>query len=60
MVFSKETWIHPTKCSFSHDRGHKGNSREKIYFEVGLEWLWNRRWYENVCFYKILNSMSVK
>ena len=36
-------------------------SREKIYAELGLESLQDRRWYRKLCvFYKILNNMSPK
>ena len=39
----------------------KGTSREKIYSELGLESLQDRRWYRKLCvFYKILNSVSPK
>ena len=37
----------------------RGTSREKIYSELGLESLQDRRWYIKLCvFYKILNNMS--
>ena len=36
-------------------------SREKVYSELGLESLQDRRWYRKLCiFYKILNNMSPK
>ena len=39
----------------------RGTSREKIYSELGLESLQDRRWYRKLCvFYKILNNMSPK
>ena len=37
----------------------RGNSREKIYQELGLESLQYRRWYRKLCyFYKIYNAKS--
>ena len=39
----------------------RGTSREKIYSELGLESLQDRRWYRKLCvFYKMLNNMSPK
>ena len=39
----------------------KGASREKLYQELGLEALQQRRWYRKLCcFYKILKSQSPK
>ena len=39
----------------------RGTSREKIYSELGLESLQDRRWSRKLCvFYKILNNMSPK
>ena len=39
----------------------RGTSREKIYSELGLKPLQDRRWYRKVCvFYKILTNMSPK
>ena len=39
----------------------RGTSREKVYSELGLESLQDRRWYRKLCvFYKILNNMSPK
>ena len=39
----------------------RGTSREKIYSELGLESLQDRRWYRKLCvFYKILTNMSPK
>ena len=39
----------------------RGTSREKIYSELGLESLQDRRWYRKLCvFDKILNNMSLK
>ena len=39
----------------------RGTSREKIYSELGLESLQDRRWYRKLyVFYKILNNMSPK
>ena len=39
----------------------RGTSKEKIYSEVGLESLQDRRWYRKLCvLYEILNSMSPK
>ena len=36
-------------------------SREKIYFELGIESILDRRWYRKLCvFYKMLNNMSPK
>ena len=38
-----------------------GTSKEKIYSEVGLESLQDRRWYRKLCvLYEILNSMPPK
>ena len=38
-----------------------GSSREKLYQELGLETLQQRRWYRKLCcFYKILKSQSPK
>ena len=38
-----------------------GTSRKKVYSELGLESLQDRRWYRKLCvFYKILNNMSPK
>ena len=37
----------------------RGSSREKLYQELGLETLQQRRWYRKLCcFYKILKSVS--
>ena len=37
----------------------RGTSREKIYQELGLEYLSSRRWYKRLClFYKIINNKS--
>ena len=39
----------------------RGSSREKLYQELGLETLQQRRWYRKLCcFYKILKSQSPK
>ena len=39
----------------------RGSSREKLYHELGLETLQQRRWYRKLCcFYKILKSQSPK
>ena len=39
----------------------RGTSREKIFSELSLESLQDRRWYRKLCvFYKILNNMSPK
>ena len=39
----------------------RGSSREKLYQELGLETLQQRRWYRKLCcFYKILKSQSLK
>ena len=39
----------------------RGSSREKLYYELGLETLHQRRWYRKICcFYKILKSQSPK
>ena len=39
----------------------RGSSREKLYQELGLETLQQRRWYRKLCcFYKILKSHSPK
>ena len=39
----------------------RGTSREKIYSELGLGTLIDKRWYRKLCvFYKILNNMSTK
>ena len=39
----------------------RGTSREKVYSELGLESLQDRRWYRKLCvFYKILDNMSPK
>ena len=39
----------------------RGTSREKVYSELGLESLQDRRWYRKLCvFYKILNNMLPK
>ena len=39
----------------------RGSSREKLYQELGLETLQQRRWYRKLCcFYKILTSQSSK
>ena len=39
----------------------RGSSREKLYQELGLETLQQRRWYRKLCcFYKILKSQSSK
>ena len=39
----------------------RGSSKEKLYQELGLETLQQRRWYRKLCcFYKILKSQSPK
>ena len=39
----------------------RGSSREKLYQELGLDTLQQRRWYRKLCcFYKILKSQSPK
>ena len=39
----------------------RGSSREKLYPELGLETLQQRRWYrKHCCFYKMLKSQSPK
>ena len=39
----------------------QGNSREKIYLELGLESLKNRRWYKRLCcMFKIMNEEAPK
>ena len=39
----------------------RGSSRERLYQELGLETLQQRRWYRKLCyFYKILKSQSPK
>ena len=39
----------------------RGSSRKKLYQELGLETLQQRRWYRKLCcFYKILQSQSPK
>ena len=39
----------------------RGYCREKLYQELGLETLQQRRWYKKLCcFYKVLKSQSPK
>ena len=39
----------------------QGTSREKIYLELGLESLKNRRWYKRLCcMFKIMNEVAPK
>ena len=48
-------------CALAITDAIRGSSREKLYQELGLEALQQRRWYRKLCcFYKMLKSQSPK
>ena len=60
-LFSEKLESVQYKAALAITGAIKGTSREKIYLELGLESLKNRRWYKRLCcMFKIMNEKAPK